>query len=211
MDSEKINQLAEDFLSRLSLPLQKSKNPLMIAAIGLVGSGRTTAAEKFTELIDGLVLVQSNSARYLLKEMGLPWGQNVRDILKQVSKSLLSGGYGVVFDGNAADEEDRQGITETAQEFGARIFYVRILIAPEIAKQREKQKYDDPGWASSFENFRVGTTEKMLKNIDDRAELHRTLKSDDISGLIGEIDNNDSIEALNRQVEQIAEKIKTAL
>lgn len=208
MEQKPLNQFVSDFISRLRLPGVKAGRSFVVATIGLPGSGRSTVAKMFAEKLQGAVLVRSNSARYLLKEASLLWGENVRQILKGVAIDLLGKGYGVVFDGNAADEEDRRNISEIASQSDAKMFYVKINIDPEIAKEREQRKYDDRNWVSSFDNFRVNTTEKMLKNIDDRAELHKNLKDSEIPNLVGVIDNDGSKEDLERQVSQIIDGIQ---
>lgn len=208
MEQEQVNQIVQDFLLRLSLPGIKADKPFIVATIGLMGSGRTTVARMLVEKLKGAALIQANSARFLLREAGLPWGENVHQILKSVATELLNRGYGVVFDGNAADEEDRKNIEEIATKSDARVYYVRINIEPELAKRREEQKYNDSSWVSSFEDFRVNTTDKMLKNIDERAELHQKLKSSDIPNLLGEVNNNGSLEELKKQVEELVSKIQ---
>ena len=208
MEDQASARLSQDFLSRLELPPQKAKVPFLIAIIGLVGSGRTIVAKAIVEKIDGAVLVQANSARFLLREAATTWGDNVRRVLKIVAENLLSQGYGVVFDGASADVEDRQNISEIAEKTGAKVFYVRIIIDPEIAKAREQKKYDNPNWLSNFEDFRVSTTDAMLQNINDRAPLYRHLDSSQISGLIGEINNNGMVEELDQQVDTVVQKIK---
>ncbi len=204
---ETIRRLSENFVERLVLPASMTRRPCIIATIGLTGSGRTTAARRIAGHIPGAVLVQANSARYLLKEAGLPWGQNVRDIIKQVGDTLLKRGYAVVFDGNVSDPEDRANIAELAASAKAPVFYIRILLDPAVARERERKKYDNPAWVSSFEDFRVNSTEKMLQNIAERAELHETLRSQDIAGLVGTIDNIGTIDELEQQADQIAETI----
>ena len=78
MDQEQLNKLVADFLSKLRLPAEKAEKPFVVAVIGLVGSGRSTVAKVVEEKLKGAVLVKSDSARYLLKEANLPWGDNVR-------------------------------------------------------------------------------------------------------------------------------------
>ena len=208
MEQEQFQQLVQNFLSRLKLPDEKVQKPFIVATIGLIGSGRSTVAKLTAEKLKGAALVRSDSARYLLKEAGLPWGENVRQILKGVAINLLGKGYGVVFDGNAADEEDRKNVSEIASQAGASVHYIRINIDPEIAKERKRARYDDSSWVSSFEDFRVNTTEKVLKNLDERIELHKKLKSSDIPNLLGEIDNNGSPEELEKQVDNLVEKLR---
>lgn len=209
MEQEQVDQIVRDFLSRLKLPTEKAAKPFVVATIGLIGSGRTTVAKMFTEKLEGAVLVKSDSARYLLKESGLPWGDNVCQILKAVAIDLLGKGYGVVFDGNAADEKDRENISEIVSQTGADVHYVRINIDPELAKERKRARYDDPNWVSSFEDFRVNTTEKILKNLDERIESHKNLKSADIPNLLGEVTNNGSLEELEDQVKELVSKIQS--
>lgn len=201
--------MVQDFLSKVRLPEVKADKLFIVAMIGLIGSGRTTVAEMFAEKLKGAVLVKSDSARYLLKEINLPWGENVRQILKGVAVDLLGRGYGVVFDGNAADEEDRKNISEIANQTGAKVFYVRINIDLEIAKERKRAKYNDPAWVSSFGDFRVNTMEKILKNLNERIKLHQKLKSSEIPNLLGEVNNNGSLEELKKQAEELI--LKTLL
>lgn len=200
--------MIQDFLSRLKLLVEKADKLFIMATTGLIGSGRTTVAKMMVAKLSGVVLVKSDSARFLLKEAGLPWGDNVRQILKGAALDLLSKGYGVIFDGNAADTEDRKNISEIADQTGASVHYVRINIDPEIAKERKRARYDDSSWVSSFDDFRVNTTEKILKNLEERLKLHKELKSSDIPNLLGEIDNNGSPEELEKQVEKLLAKIK---
>ena len=166
---EKLQRIADDFLTRVSqdYPAQSRCDLFVVATIGLPGSGRTTITKMLVKQLAGSVLLSSNSVRYLLKEVGMGWAENVRQVLKYAGQKLLADGYGVVFDGNAADEQDRKNIGEIVEPSGASVWYVRINIDPEIAKAREKDKYDNPGWVSSFEDFRVNTTEKILANIDE--------------------------------------------
>src|SRR3989344_2204961 len=188
MEQEQLQQLIQDFLSRLKLLVEKADKLFIMATTGLIGSGRTTVAKMMVAKLSGVVLVKSDSARFLLKEAGLPWGDNVRQILKGAALDLLSKGYGVIFDGNAADTEDRKNISE-------------------IANERKRARYDDSSWVSSFDDFRVNTTEKILKNLEERLKLHKELKSSDIPNLLGEIDNNGSPEELEKQVAKLLAQI----
>lgn len=218
MTEQQLREVGERFVEeirsperKVSFPKEKAKSPFIVAVIGLVGSGRSAVARQVVKSVPGVIYVQSNSARKLINEdfshYGLKWGENVRQLLKYAADRFLSDGYGVVFDGNAADEEDRENIRKMAEQNGVRVFYIRINIDPEVAKQREKKRYDDPNWVSTFDDFRVNTPEKMLKNIDDRAELHQNLKSSDIPNLIAEINNNGDMAGLNRQVDEAISKL----
>lgn len=211
-NSRKLQQLAKEFILKLHPPAIKPIRPFVLATIGLIGSGRTTIARRIAELIPGTILVSANSARYLLRELaGMEWGQNVRDLVKFAAEDLLAKGYGIIFDGNAADEKDRQNISEIAQESDAKIMYLRINIDPTIARKHEEKKYRDKNWLSTFENYRVNTLEKMLANLDERTALYAELNSSEIPDLVAEIDNNGSLKELEVKVDQSVQKIKAEL
>ncbi len=211
MEQKQLESITKNFLARLVLPNEKPARPFVVGIIRIPGAGGTTVARKLRTLLPGTVHVQANSARFLLKEAGLSYGDNVRDVLKAAGQELLSQGYGVILDGNALEQKDRDNIARLTAPSGARVFYIRITINTETAKERERTKYDDASWQSSFEDFRVNTTDKMLANIDERAEVGSKIPSSDIAGLVGEIDNNGSMAELDSQIQAIAEKLKNAL
>lgn len=114
MNEELLKQIGEEFISEITSPERKFKVPpekpsslFIVSTIGIVGSGRTTVAQELANKLSGTVFIQSNSARYILKERhDMPWGENVRQLIKYEGDNFLSQGHGIVFDGNAADEED---------------------------------------------------------------------------------------------------------
>lgn len=211
MEQNQLESITKDFLARLALPDEKPATPFVVSIIRIPGAGGTTVARALKTLLPGTVHVQANSARFLLKEAGLPWGDNVREVLRTVGQGLLAQGYGIILDGNALEQKDRDNIAQLAAPSGARVCYIRINVSPEAAKERERAKYDDPSWQSGFDDFRVNTTDKMLANIQERATVSDTTPSGSIAGLIAEIDNNGDLEDLDRQVRAAAEKIKTSL
>lgn len=211
MEKEQLESIAKDFLARLALPDEKPTRPFVVAIIRIPGAGGTTVARTLKTLLPGIVHVQANSTRFLLKEAGLPWGDNVRETLKAVGQELLAQGYAVILDGSALEQPDRDNIAQLAAPSGAPVFYVRITISPGTAQERERAKYDDPSWQSGFDDFRVNTTDKMLANIRERAAVSDAIPSTAISGLVAEVDNNGDLADLDRQVRAAAEKIKKAL
>lgn len=206
-----IEHVTQDFLDRLVLPAEKPSKPFVLGIVGQIGSGKTTIARLIAPELSGTVIVQANSARFLLKEADMPWGDNVRDIVRLATQRLLAQGYAVIFDGSSAEEKDRQNAEQAVAESGAPVFYVRIAISTENAKAREKTKYDDPAWVSSFEDFRVNTTDKMLANIDERAEVHTKLSDSQIPNLLGVLDNNGPKKGLASQLSTILAALQQRL
>jgi predicted kinase len=208
----KFDRLQKEFLDELSKTtrlITTSKQPFVLALIGIPGSGRTTDGRYLAPRLHAK-LIQANSARKILKDANLPRGDNVREILRRVGKVVLSEGYNLILDGNALEEKDRKNIAEMAGlKSGVKVFYIRVRIGLENACQREKEKYNNPKWISSFDDFRVSDdTEKMVQNVRDRFPVEQALKSGDIPGLIGEIDNDDSLDRTYRQLDVIICKMR---
>lgn len=205
---DQIAEISKDFLSRLKMPGTKPASPFLVAMIGMVGSGRTTVAKMLNDMLPGSVLISANSARFLLSEKEMPWGQNVRDVLNNVARGVLEQGFGVIFDGNAGEKEDRDNISKIVEGTTTKVFYVRIKIDIEKAKEREEKKYRDATWVSGFDDFRVNTLEKMLANIEAQRNRDEKIDEEQIQQIIGVVDNNGSLNNLEKQVVSISDLIK---
>lgn len=196
--------IIQDFLSRLNMPGQKAAKPFILGVIGNLGSGKSTVAKLLAKQLSGVVVVTADSARFLLKEAGLPWGESVRAVVRGVAQQLLQDGYAVILDGSNVETEEREQTAKLAQEQGVPVRYVRVVADYAVYEARLKAKYDDPAWQSSFERFRVGPTDKMLINLAERTKVHDALKDSDIVGLVGTIDNNGSVEKLKPKTADLA-------
>lgn len=204
----RLQEVSQNFLERIkkNLPEKKAKMPFIIGIIGLISSGKTSVAKMTEEKIDGAVLVRSNSARFLLRQQDMEWGENVRFTTFYVSRWLLQNGYGVVFDGDHVEKKKRENTLGLAEKLGAKLFLIRINIEPELAIKRLEEK-----WANlkeqTFEDYLVGDR----PNLEQRIPLHKHLDSRAVKNLIGEIDNNGSREELEKQITGIIFKIKNEL
>lgn len=210
VDSKTIKELTKSFLAQLTLIGEKPKRQFLLGLIGMVGSGRTTVATQIVGSMPGVVSIQANSVRCLLRNRGLLWGENVGAILAIVANELLFRGYAVVVDGNTASEEERNNIADIGRSFNIRPDYLMIEINPQIAAARTRKKYDNPNWISSFFEFRVNTTERMVANVLDpkRVELFARLVPERITGLSQIIGNNGSKVDLEKQVRFFVEKFR---
>ncbi len=206
-----MEKLIKDFRSRLVLPAQKAAKPFLLGIIGNLGTGKSTLARMLAKQLQGSVVLTADSARYLLKEQNMPWGDNVRALVRGVAEGLLKDGYAVVLDGSNAELKEREQTAELASRLNVPVRYIRITAPYETSRERLKAKYDDQSWQSGFERFRVGPTDKMLANLDSRRALHDALKNEDIIGLVGTVNNDGSQADLEQQVGLLAEKVLQSL
>lgn len=203
-----MEEIISDFLARLVLPQYKPARPYVLGIVGNLGSGKSTVARKLALALPGLVYVQGDSARFLLKEKGLPWGDNVKTVISGVVESLVQQGYAVATDAFTAEAKAREQFMRHVSEMGVPALFVRVNVDAETCRQRLKAKYDDPSWESTFEHFRVNTTEKMLENLQERTKVHGDHLNHQVENLVAEINNNGPIGALDFQITEVAKRIR---
>jgi len=212
MKEEKVQKVAEDFLEKvkLNLPKQKARSLFIVGIIGLIGSGKTRVARILSADIPGTVLLKSDSARFLLQESGLKWGDNVRKLLYDTGQWLLKNGYSIALDSDYVDEKKRGETQKLADKFNAKFYIIRIKLNKELSFKRLRLKWEklETGeLKQQFDNYLVITRGKE-QNLFDRALLHEKLKSEDVPQLIAEINNNGDQEDLRNEIDNIVEKIK---
>jgi predicted kinase len=206
-----MDELIKEFRSRLVLPARKAAKPFLLGIIGNLSSGKSTLARMLATKLPGSVVITADSARFLLKEQNMPWGDNVRTIVRGVAEGLLKDGYAIILDGSSAELKEREQTAELVSRLSVPVLYIRIKTSYETSRERLKAKYDDQSWQSSFERSRIGLTDKMLINLDERRVLHDALKDEDIVGLVETFNNDGSQAELEQRTGLLAEQVLQSL
>lgn len=211
-NSEKIQQVSQDYLERIKrqLPRKKAPHLFIIGIIGLIASGKTTVAKLLTHKFAGAVLLKSDSARFLLKKEGLKWGTNVRKVLFNAAQWLLRNGYSIIFDGDFVEQKKRENTQKLAKKLGAKFFLLRIKPNKNLSLKRLKQKWEQLKRGEMKQNFShfLAVTPGKEQCVFGRFLLHKKLKSSDVPQLIYEVDNSGNIENLKTQINSAAALIK---
>ncbi len=216
VEPEMLPKLVQEFLRVNSYPSEKVERSRLVVVFGPPGVGKTELCRRMAARLPSAVHVQTNSVRHMLRHVenrSYQWGQNVRDIIRQAVKTYLASGYDVILDGGGTDAEDRQNVQAIAREAGGiAIFYAHIMTTLETALDRERAKYER-AWQENIDTFadcRVNTTEKMLQNVKDRYPVHERLKTSEMPNLLAGIDNNGTLEDLDRIANELVTKLKAA-
>lgn len=114
----------EIFLRNLNHTERKTEKPLVVAMIGLVGSGKSTVARELAREI-GATVVCSDDIRILLRKQGAGYAR-VRDIAINVADEVLKSGGNVVLDSDFADKAKRDTIRTHARTVGHRLILIRV-------------------------------------------------------------------------------------
>lgn len=206
---EKLQKIAEDFLNRLKekLPTEKADKSCIIGIVGMISSGKTSFAKELVNNLKGLVLIPSNGARFLLKQEGLGWSDNLKEVSFYAARWLLQNGYSVIFDGDHVDKEKRENTQKLTDELGAKLHLLHITVSPETVEKRLDEKFSQPH-EDSFEDFWVGKdAEKMKLNMRNRLSEHQKIEQEKPEYL-AEFNNEGTIEELQQKAIEIAQKIQ---
>lgn len=211
----KLQQVSQDYLERIKqqLPDKKAPQPFVIGIIGLIGSGKTTVAKLLTKKLAGTALVKSDSARFLLKEAGLEWGENVREVLFNTAQWLLRNDYSVIFDRDFIEEKKRKNTQKLVDELGAKFYIIRIKPNKDLSLKHLQKKWEDLKSGKIKQNFShfLAVMPGEKQGLFDRVPFHEQLKSSDVPQLIYEIDNSGSLKFLKKQINSASALIKAEL
>lgn len=209
---EKLQKVADDFLERVKgkLPSEKAGKPFIVGIVGMIGSGRTLLAKTLVDNLKGVVLICANSARYLLKEAGMSWGENVYALMFYATEWLIQNGYSLVFDGNQVDKDRRTRTKELADKLGAEYYILKIITSEATAEKYLREKYTQTP-KNTFEDFWPGTdAEDIVQNLKQRNKDYYAIDREDPKPeFFAEIENEGTIEEFKQKAIEVAEKLET--
>jgi len=113
----------KEFLAKLKIQKRKTSKPVIVAFIGLVGSGKSTVAREIAEHIGGTV-IEGDNIRIELRKQEEKY-ERTRAIAENVAIEVLKRGGNVVLDSDFVDEKKRASIREKARKAGVRLVFIR--------------------------------------------------------------------------------------
>ena len=143
-----------NYLGRLEVKRGRTVTPVIIAMIGLVGSGKSSVARELARHIGGVV-VEGDGIRVELRKLDEKY-DSVRLIAENIAINVAGHGNHVILDSDFIDEKKRASIREKMRKAFIRLVFIRTHCDPDVmmgrilAAEYEDSPDDFFGGASSM-------------------------------------------------------------
>ena len=121
--SEKELKAQEVYTNKLDIALRKTKKPLIVGIVGLIGSGKSTIAKEMASLI-GATVVSGDDIRICLRKEKEKY-DNTRLIAENIAEAKIGMGGNVIIDSDFIDQKKRVSLKEKAKKVGAKVIFIR--------------------------------------------------------------------------------------
>lgn len=148
--TEKELQAQAAYSDALRAKMRRTKKPVALAMVGLVGSGKSAVAQYLADLI-GATVVSGDDIRIALRKQGLSYDK-ARLIGENVAASIISQGRNVILDSDFVDKNKRASIKQALKTSkpelpgvaqARKLFFVRTICDLDVMSQRIRK--NDPG------------------------------------------------------------------
>ena len=152
---ERLNEGEEEaqneFMTKLKISKRKTGTPVIVALIGLVGSGKSTVARKLASLI-GATVVGGDEIRVELRKKNQSYDR-ARLVAENTALEILKSGGNVIMDSEHLDSKKSASLRVKAKKTKATVLFVRVFADYDVMAGRivsaDYQSNDFFGGASS--------------------------------------------------------------
>lgn len=127
------------FMAKLYIGKRKTEKPIIIATIGLVGSGKSSVARELALHI-GAAVIEGDAIRIELRKQGERY-ERARAIAENAALDVVARGGSAILDSDFIDAKKRASLREKARTMGVQVFFIctycdldvvegRIITAP---------------------------------------------------------------------------------
>jgi len=115
----------DTFMAGLTIKKRKTEKPIIVALIGLVGSGKSSVAHELARRI-GAVVIGGDDVRIELRKQREAYDRTWV-IAEDAAVEIVRQGGNAILDSDFADEKKRASIRERARKINARVVFVRTI------------------------------------------------------------------------------------
>lgn len=122
--TQKERKVQEKFLANLEIRIpRKTKKPVIVAMIGLVGSGKSSVAKEIAGLIRANI-VNGDEIRVLLRKEGEKY-EGTRKIAENAALEIIKRGGNVIMDSDHVDAKKRASLRAKAKQAKVKLVFIR--------------------------------------------------------------------------------------
>jgi len=173
----KKERAAQDaFMTKLNIKKWRIGNPVIIALIGLVGSGKSSVAWELAKHIGGTV-IEGNAIRVELRKQKERY-ERTRAIAENAAIEVVKRGGKAILDSDFIDPKKRASIREKARKEGVHLVFICTYCDPDIVLGRiiTKDYHNDEFFGGAATQWQGGRQEKgtvvKLREMWRRTPLH---------------------------------------
>lgn len=124
LPDDKLEDILSLYEKTLTIPKTKPKNQFLLCAVGLVGSGKTTAMKPLSKEL-GLVRMAGDEIRKVLYDNGYNQ-KRLMDLSILFNHKYLKLGYSMALDSDCSKEGVRNDIYKFGDQYGAKAIFIHI-------------------------------------------------------------------------------------
>lgn len=113
----------ESFMKKLTVIKRKTKSPVVVAMVGLVGSGKSSVAKEIAQNI-GATILEGDEVRIELRKQGGDYAKT-RKIVEDTMIEIIKQGGSVILDSDHIDQKKRASVRKKLQKTGAHLIFIR--------------------------------------------------------------------------------------
>lgn len=102
--------------------MRKTKKPIIVALIGLIGSGKSSVARELAKHL-GATVIESDAVRIELRKQGEQY-EKARTIAENAALEVVTRGGSVILDSDFIDAKKRASLREKARTMGIRVVFI---------------------------------------------------------------------------------------
>jgi len=135
-------EVLELFVGRLEKEKRVFSQPVVVAMVGLVGSGKSVVAKELASLMEA-ELIEADQIRVELRKRKAEYDK-CRLIVEELAKVAVKRGYKLVIDSDFIDIKKRSSLREKLKGSGAKLKFIRTYCNFDVAVGRILQaSYED--------------------------------------------------------------------
>lgn len=133
---KRVEQIQRELVRGLRVKRRRTKQPIILAMIGVSGAGLSTVARAFSQKL-GWAVIEKNRIRVKLHEEGPGFTPAATDRIAYAMLSTVMRGHGnAILDSDFAEKAKRRRLTRASRRWGARVAYLQVVCDRDVMLER---------------------------------------------------------------------------